>query len=71
MFGKKKKSKLFGNKIEPECRYCENYAEGQEICRLGLDMNADVCEKFRYDPLKRAPVDLPPLKQHDPDEFKL
>ena len=71
LFGKKKKNKLFGNTIEPECIYCGNYAEKDKVCRLGFPLDAAACGKFIYDPLKRTPIDIPPLKQHDPDEFKL
>ncbi len=71
LFGRKKKSKLFGNDIEPCCKYCGNYSEGKSTCGLGLELNAGKCGGFVYDPLKRTPDSPPPLKQYDPDEFKL
>ena len=29
------------------------------------------CRKFAYDPLKRTPQNLPPLREYDPEDFKL
>lgn len=66
MFGKKKK-KLFGNEIEPDCGYCSSCREGS--CTLGRP--AGPCADFQYDPLKRTPKSTPELKTHDPEEFKL
>jgi hypothetical protein len=62
----KRKSKLFGNGIEPDCSYCANFSDG--ACRLNRD---GPCGGFRYDPLKRTPDGTPALKKHDPGEFKL
>lgn len=76
MFGKfgKKKNKLFGNDIETNCRYCENSSDfdGADVCKLGRYLEPDgTCKKFVYDPLKRTPINLPPLKSYNEDEFKL
>lgn len=71
---KKIKQKLFGNDVEIKCEYCRNSSDfdGSAACSLGRELEPDGnCRKFEYDPLKREPVSLPPLKQHDPDEFKL
>jgi hypothetical protein len=70
----KKKQKLFGNQIEVKCEYCVNSSDydGASVCKLKLCLNPDGnCRRFTYDPLKRAPAHLPPLKPHDADEFKL
>ncbi len=66
MFGKKKK-KLFGNTVEPDCSYC---AHGLEH---GCELNRGdrPCGEFRYDPLKRVPAQTPPPKRYDPEDFKL
>jgi hypothetical protein len=66
LFGKKK-AKLFGNGIEPDCAYCVYASE--EDCAAGG--KGQPCERFRYDPLKRTPGTFPALKQHNPEEFKL
>lgn len=66
MFGRKK-TNLFGNKIEPDCAYCANFSDG--ACRLGR--KGPPCGSFCYDPLKRTPDASPTLKKHDPEEFKL
>lgn len=73
MFGKKKE-KLFGNHVEIECKYCVNSSDfdGASICKIGLYLEPDgSCRRFVYDPLKRTPQNLPPLKAHSADEFKL
>ncbi|NLJ30379.1 MAG: hypothetical protein GX424_02040 [Clostridiales bacterium] len=74
MFGKKKNQELFGRNIDATCEYCANYSDfdGAAVCRLGRRMPPDgACPRFSYDPLKRAPRNLPPLKPHDPEEFEL
>ncbi len=73
MFGKKK-TKLFGSEIEIKCEYCQNGSDydGASVCRLKRNRNPDgSCRRFVYDPLKRIPQNLPPLKSHDAEEFKL
>lgn len=71
---RKKKEKLFGNRIDIECKYCVNSSDfdGASVCKMGLYLEpSGYCRRFEYDPLKRAPQNLPPLKAHSPDEFKL
>ena len=71
---KKKKTKLFGNDVEVNCDYCINSSDfdGASLCKLGCCLNPDgSCRRFAYEPLKRAPKVLPPLKLYDADEFKL
>lgn len=72
MFGKKKKP-LFGAGIEADCALCANWlADGQEgRCRLELNLGEKGCKKFTYDPLKREPRKAPPLREFDPEEFKI
>ena len=61
LFHRKKKD-YFGDKIETDCAYC----------RFGSDFDGDgSCRKFSYDPLKRKPFAPPPLREYDPDDFKL
>lgn len=68
------KKKLFGNNIECNCEYCNNwiYEDEEYLCRLEkqIDENGN-CKKFSYDPLKRAPYRKPNLPEYDPNEFKL
>ena len=63
----KKKTKMFGNAIDPDCAYCSENADG--TCRLGRKQRP--CSSFRYDPLKRTPENLPLPKEYNPDDFKL
>ena len=71
---RRKKAPLFGGGIEPDCRCCVHGPGPAAACSFrapGAEENAASCRAFRYDPLKRAPVTLPPLKKHDPGEFEL
>lgn len=70
MFGKKKEP-LFGNSVEPDCRYCAHFSEDGADGSCVLGYRPEPCADFAYDPLRRAPSRLPQLKKHDPDEFKL
>ena len=70
----KKKAKLFGNHIDVKCEYCKNSSDydGASVCKLNRSLLPDgTCPRFTYDPLRRAPQNLPPLGLHDPEEFKL
>ncbi|MCI5579497.1 MAG: hypothetical protein MR364_08390 [Oscillospiraceae bacterium] len=53
------KKKLFGNNINPSCKYCElgKAGEGDKIiCEKFGEVKAyDSCKKFVYNPLKRIP----------------
>ncbi len=70
----KKKTKLFGNQVEVKCEYCFNSSDydGACVCRLNRYLQPDgSCSRFKYDPLRRAPENPPPLVIHNADEFKL
>ena len=76
MFGKKaKKNDLFGNRVDPDCRYCVHNSAAEEepvFCALHQDPGGSpACRHFSYDPLKRAPKNLPPLPNFDPKDFSL
>lgn len=76
LFGKnKKKNKLFGGSVTPDCRYCQhNSAEDGEAvcCAVNQDPGEDcACREFSYDPLRRTPENLPPLPKFDPEDFSL
>jgi hypothetical protein len=60
-----KRKKLFGNKIEPDCSLC--YYADDKKCGSGKKP----CSRFRYDPLKRTPENLPPLGHFSKDDFEL
>ena len=53
------KKKLFGNNINPSCKYCElgKAGEGDKIiCEKFGEVKAyDSCKKVVYNPLKRIP----------------
>lgn len=68
------KKEFFDEKIEVDCSYCRfgSDFDGAVVCRAGLELSTDgSCRKFSYDPLKRKPFAPPPLREYDPDEFKL
>lgn len=76
LFGqKKKKNRLFGSTIEPDCRYCSyNNASEEDVaeCALGCIPEDSVgCSRFSYDPLKRTPRTSPPLPKFNPEDFSL
>ena len=68
-FKKSKKNLLFGKNIEKDCSYCR-YNSGKDdiICK---NYTGDICKQYEYDPLKRTPKSLPPLKQYSTDDFSL
>ena len=71
MFGRKKE-KLFGNEIEPRCAYCAHSTDSGDPCRISRKPDkTGACGEFSYDPLRRSPTSVPPLKKYDPEEFKL
>ena len=57
---------LFNKKIGPCCGYClhgSRISPTEVICLKFGVVNADgSCPKFRYDPLKREPDKLSPIK---------
>ena len=66
--------KLFKKDMEVRCEYCAHSSEfdGSCVCQLGKYLTPEGgCRKFAYDPLKRTPVALPPLREYDPEDFKL
>ena len=73
MFFRKKKQRLFGAQIDPDCALCQHSASQGEstYCALRREAVTGPCKKFAYDPLRREPRRTPPLREHDPDEFKL
>lgn len=72
----RKKQRILGGAIEPNCRYCRynsadehdpddqvkcpNYTEGAECCR-----------RYEYDPTKRVPKNTPRLGNYTQDDFSL
>lgn len=63
---------FFGRGIQPRCAYCAHAAAEAPGCTLGLSFPEEgACRRFRYDPLRRAPLVRPPLPKFDPDDFKL
>ncbi len=67
-------SKLFNDKIDPQCAYCQRGKTVDPetvLCRKkGVMAPEDSCPSFRYDPLKRVPpshafLDLSRLSDED------
>ena len=56
------KRPLFGNFVEPACRYCHNARESADgtliLCQhRGVVAPYDSCRKYRYDPLRNCEPD--------------
>lgn len=65
---------LFGAAVPPSCAYCDHNLSpsGPAACRFGLKLSEEgKCKRYRYNPILREPKNLPPLPEHDPEEFKL
>lgn len=65
---------FFRKDIEVRCEYCIHSSDfdGACVCQLGKYRTPEGdCRKFAYDPLKRIPQNLPPLREYDPEDFKL
>ncbi|MBQ8183878.1 MAG: hypothetical protein IJ025_08290 [Clostridia bacterium] len=69
--------KLFRNKTEPQCGYCE-FAEiapegNVAVCRKigGIMQLHSKCKKFKYDPLKREPKVRSFSGEFSKDDFTL
>ena len=64
---------FFNTARDADCSFCvyNIRKSGQDFCSARRPMGNPDCRRFRYDPLKRAPRNLPPLREYDPDEFKL
>ncbi len=68
MFFKKKK-KMFGTNIEPDCTYCRyNSSDDKILCPYH---KGSVCKNYEYDPLKRDPSPKPKLQEFSEEEFKI
>ncbi len=70
------RTKLFGNRIEPACGYCERGTVSKDgnmvLCESkGVVAPFYSCRKFVYAPLKRVPKRSRPLPKYDPSEFEL
>lgn len=68
-----KKAHLFGNSIEPDCKYCENCVLGGSnfACKLNRTMKDGKCRKFSYNPTLRIPKKASVLPEYDENDFKL
>lgn len=65
-------AKLFSDKIEPSCQYCELSREenGHFICtRTGKEKNSGKCRRFVYYPFDRLPKQQPRLKEYSESDF--
>ena len=79
MFHKRKREKLFGSRIDPDCSVCSHYQEETHSCPLDrkkrgespLPPDGTGCPHFDYDPLRRTPKGTPRLRPYDPEDFSL
>lgn len=68
--------RLFGNRITPACKYCEECFqktdEAYVLCSKNGIVGADyACRKYRYDPIKRVPAKPVLNMDYNEDDFKL
>lgn len=66
--------KLFGNTIQPDCRYCKFafFGKNTAACSKGKEIDGNgKCRKFSYEPLRRVPGTTPSLGSFSPEDFKL
>ncbi len=70
---KRRKASFFNTARESDCECCIHSfrRDGQAFCAVHRAIGEPGCRRFRYDPLKRTPRNLPPLREYDPEEFKL
>lgn len=68
-------NKLFGNHIQPACKYCEEafpQTGGGVLCvRNGPVAPEHSCRKYRYDPIKRIPRRRQPQESYNSEDFEL
>ena len=65
---------FFRSDIPVRCEHCARSLSGEEgtVCSLGRSLSeTGKCRKFHYDPLKRTPQNLPPLRKYNPEDFQL
>lgn len=69
------KQKLFGNLVPVSCEHCffsAPQADGTLLCTKKRRINEDgSCRRYKYNPLKRTPRNLPKLPEYDPENFSL
>lgn len=68
--------KLFGNKIEPSCWYCELGKQAPDgkmvLCiKEGVVAPYYSCRRYQYAPLKRTPSRTRSLPKYDMEDFEL
>ena len=64
------------NKPEPACKYCLRSQRTEDdtiiLCpKKGVVLAEDSCRRFKYDPLKRQPGNMPELGNYTADQFEL
>ena len=70
------KKSLYSSDISPKCEYCANGTvtpEGKEVLcyKRGVMQLDSFCKKFKYDPLKRKPIQVNISSDYTPDDFAL
>ena len=72
----KNKNKLFGNRINPACEYCQYGSRSRDnamiLCsKKGVVSPFYSCNKYVYMPTKRIPKRRPNLPDYSAEDFKL
>ncbi|MEE3333439.1 MAG: hypothetical protein VZR54_04080 [Ruminococcus sp.] len=65
--------KLFGEKITPNCVYCQNFLpDCQPCCALNRTINQKgKCRKFDYNPTMRQPMAEANMMQFSKEDFEI
>ncbi|MCH5303365.1 MAG: hypothetical protein J1E41_00755 [Ruminococcus sp.] len=67
------KNQLFGNNIEPNCEYCDNFRKNENtfICIKNKEIKWGKCRKFNYNPTLREPQSEAKMMQFSKEDFDL
>ena len=65
--------KIFGNNIEPNCFYCDNFnTSGEnEFCEAKKKIKNGKCRKFSYNPTLRTPNSEAKMMQFNKEDFEI
>ena len=67
---------FFNKKLQHSCAYCvhgrkSEYGDDVFCKKRGVTDSKDYCRHYKYDPLKRQPLNIKPADNYNADDFKL
>lgn len=67
------KNKLFGEHIQPNCNYCDNFnRDGNNSgCLKNKQIKNGKCRKFAYNPILRMPKSEAKMMQFKKEDFEI